>query len=174
MPASGNNRRGGRRWRSRKSRRRARRHARLDSAQQGHLRHPGGGVTNAGVGAPQNVLISGLAQRAVHRRQDAGHILDGNRVDAGFQRLLVKIGGLQGWRAGLVVVEIVPRACARGAAAALKRRAILRVVHGIEDGNASCRFHRAFDEAVPPRVIGVMAITETVYRRGITAGLINF
>ncbi|CQC79482.1 Uncharacterised protein [Salmonella enterica subsp. enterica serovar Typhimurium str. DT104] len=62
--------------------------ARLDSLQQGHLRHPGGGVT-VQVQAHLKTFFD-FADQLIrrHRCKNAGHILDGNRVNAGFQQLL--------------------------------------------------------------------------------------
>ncbi|GAR08067.1 hypothetical protein NGUA03_03229 [Salmonella enterica] len=56
---------------------------RLDSLQQGHLRHPGGGVT-VQVQAHLKMFFD-FADQLIrrHRRENAGHILDGNRVNAG-------------------------------------------------------------------------------------------
>ncbi|CQC11326.1 Uncharacterised protein [Salmonella enterica subsp. enterica serovar Typhimurium str. DT104] len=57
--------------------------ARLDSLQQGHLRHPGGGVT-VQVQAHLKTFFD-FADQLIrrHRCKNAGHILDGNRVNAG-------------------------------------------------------------------------------------------
>ncbi|CQE86137.1 Uncharacterised protein [Salmonella enterica subsp. enterica serovar Typhimurium str. DT104] len=57
--------------------------ARLDSLQQGHLRHPGGGVT-VQVQAHLKTFFD-FADQLIrrHRCENAGHILDGNRVNAG-------------------------------------------------------------------------------------------
>ncbi len=62
--------------------------ARLDSLQQRHLRHPGGGVT-VQVQAHLKTFFD-FADQLIrrHRCKNAGHILDGNRVNAGFQQLL--------------------------------------------------------------------------------------
>ncbi|ETX35540.1 hypothetical protein SPFCAV_00059 [Salmonella enterica subsp. enterica serovar Gallinarum/Pullorum str. FCAV198] len=61
---------------------------RLDSLQQGHLRHPGGGVTVQ----VQTYVVAFFdfahQLKSGHRGENAGHILDGNRVNAGFQQLL--------------------------------------------------------------------------------------
>ena len=61
---------------------------RLDSLQQGHLRHAGGGVT-VQVQAHLKTFFD-FADQLIrrHRCKNAGHILDGNRVNAGFQQLL--------------------------------------------------------------------------------------
>ncbi|ETX32357.1 hypothetical protein SPFCAV_03276 [Salmonella enterica subsp. enterica serovar Gallinarum/Pullorum str. FCAV198] len=56
---------------------------RLDSLQQGHLRHPGGGVT---VQVQAHVIaFFDFAHQLIrrHRRENAGHILDGDGIDAG-------------------------------------------------------------------------------------------
>ncbi|CFW76872.1 Uncharacterised protein [Salmonella enterica subsp. enterica serovar Bovismorbificans] len=62
--------------------------ARLDGLQQRHLRHPGGGVT-VQVQAHLKTFFD-FADQLIrrHRCENAGHILDGDGIDAGFQQLL--------------------------------------------------------------------------------------
>ena len=62
-------------------------HPRLDGLQQGHLRHPGGGVA---VQVQAHVIaLLDFADQLIrrHRGEDTGHVLDGDGVDAGFQQL---------------------------------------------------------------------------------------
>ncbi len=61
---------------------------RLDSLQQRHLCHPGGGVT-VQVQAHLKTFFD-FADQLIrrHRGENAGHILDGDGIDAGFQQLL--------------------------------------------------------------------------------------
>ncbi|GAR49657.1 hypothetical protein NGUA13_00119 [Salmonella enterica] len=136
---------------------------RLDSLQQGHLRHPGGGVT---VHVQTHVVaFFDFADQLIrrHRGENAGHVLDGNRVDAGFQQLFGQVQpGLQRVRRAGGVRE---RALGVRAVAAHRLQGgfhIARVVHGIEDAeDVHTVFHRAFDEAFH-HVIGVMAVAEQV------------
>ncbi|VUS68348.1 hypothetical protein SB6419_00960 [Klebsiella spallanzanii] len=62
-------------------------HARLDGLQQGHLRHPGGGVT-VQVQAHVVAFFDFAHQlKGGHRGEDAGHIFNRDGIDAGFQQL---------------------------------------------------------------------------------------
>ncbi|VUS91579.1 hypothetical protein SB6408_05731 [Klebsiella spallanzanii] len=61
--------------------------ARLDSFQQGHLRHPGGGVT-VQVQAHVVAFFDFAHQlKGGHRGEDAGHVFNRDGIDAGFQQL---------------------------------------------------------------------------------------
>ncbi|OMB18520.1 hypothetical protein BLX65_02185 [Salmonella enterica subsp. enterica serovar Newport] len=60
----------------------------FNGLQQRHLRHPGGGVT-VQMQAHLKTFFD-FADQLIrrHRRENAGHILDGDGIDAGFQQLL--------------------------------------------------------------------------------------
>ncbi|CNT56197.1 Uncharacterised protein [Salmonella enterica subsp. enterica serovar Bovismorbificans] len=62
--------------------------ARFNGFQQRHFRHAGGGM--AVQMQAHVVAFFDFADQFIrrHRRENAGHILDGNRVNAGFQQLL--------------------------------------------------------------------------------------
>ena len=59
----------------------------LDGLQQGHLRHPGGGMSMQV--QPDVIALLDFADQFIrrHRGEDTGHVLDGDGVDAGFQQL---------------------------------------------------------------------------------------
>ncbi len=131
--------------------------------QQRHLRHPGGGV--AVQVQPYVVAFFDFADQLIgrHRRQDAGHIFDGDGVNAGFQQLFGQVQpGLQGvHRAG----GVRERALGMGAVAAHRLQGgfhIARVVHGIENAeHVHAVFHRPLDKALD-HVVGIVTVAEQV------------
>ena len=135
----------------------------FNGLQQRHLRHAGGGVTVQVQG--DVVALLDFADQLIRRprRQDTGHVLDGDGVDAGLQQLFGEVEpGLQGvGRAG----GVRKRALGVGAVAADRLQGgfhVARVVHGVEDAeDVHAVFDGAFDKALH-HVVGVVAVAEQV------------
>ncbi len=116
-----------------------------------------------------------------HRRENAGHVLNRDGINAGFQQLFGQVQpGLQRvCRAG-GVRERALGVCAVAAHRLQGGFHIARVVHGIEDAeHVHAVFHRAFDKTLH-HVIGVVAIAEQVLaaqqhlQRGFGHGFFEF
>ena len=153
----------------------------LDGLQQGHLRHPGGGVT---VQVQLHVITFfdfTHQLKGGHRGENARHVFNRNGIDAGFQQLFGQVEpGLQGVsRAG----GVGERALGVRAVAAHRLQGglhIARVVHGVEDAE---HVHAVFDGALNEalhHVIGVVAVAEQILaaeqhlQRGLRHGLFQF
>ncbi|CAA0223337.1 Uncharacterised protein [Klebsiella oxytoca] len=65
--------------------------ARLDGLQQGHLRHPGGGMSMQV--QPDVIAFFDFAdqRKGGHRGENAGHVFNRNGIDAGFQQLFGQV-----------------------------------------------------------------------------------
>ena len=135
----------------------------LDGLQQGHLRHPGGGMSMQV--QPDVIALFDFAHQLEgrHRGENAGHVLNRDGIDAGLQQLFGQVEpGLQGvGRTG----GVGERALGVGAVAAHRLQGglhIARVVHGVEDAeHVHAVFDGALDEALH-HVIGVVAVAEQV------------
>ncbi|SXG01793.1 Uncharacterised protein [Klebsiella variicola] len=135
----------------------------FNGLQQRHLRHPGGGVAVQVQGDVVAFFDFADQLKGGMRRQNAGHVLDGDGVDAGLQQLFGEVEpGLQGvGRAG----GVRKRALGVGAVAADRLQGglhVARVVHGVEDAED---VHAVFDGALHEalhHVIGVVAVAEQV------------
>ena len=153
----------------------------LDGLQQGHLRHPGGGVT---VQVQLHVITFfdfTHQLKGGHGGENARHVFNRNGIDAGFQQLFGQVEpGLQGVsRTGGVGeralgVRAVAAHCLQGGLH------IARVVHGVEDAE---HVHAVFDGALNEalhHVIGVVAVAEQILaaeqhlQRGLRHGLFQF
>ena len=137
--------------------------ARLDGLQQGHLRHPGGGMSMQ-VQAHVIAFFDFADQRkGGPRGENARHVFNRDGVDAGLQQLFSQVKpGLQGvGRTG----GVGERPLSVGAVAAHRLQGgfhVARVVHGVEDAE---HVHAVFDGALSEalhHVIGVVAVAEEV------------
>ena len=135
----------------------------FNGLQQGHLRHAGGGVAVQVQGDVVAFFDFADQLKGGMRRQNAGHVLDGDGVDAGLQQLFGEVEpGLQGVRRAGGVRK---RALGVGAVAAHRLQGglhVARVVHGVEDAED---VHAVFDGALHEalhHVIGVVAVAEQV------------
>ena len=135
----------------------------FNGLQQRHLRHAGGGVAVQVQGDVIALLDFADQLKGGMRRQNAGHVLDGDGVNAGLQQLFGEVEpGLQGVRRAGGVRK---RTLGVGAVAADRLQGglhVARVVHGIEDAED---VHAVFDGALHEalhHVVGVVAVAEQV------------
>ncbi len=135
----------------------------FNGLQQRHLRHAGGGVAVQVQGDVIAFFDFADQLKGGMRGENAGHVLDGDGVDAGLQQLFGEVEpGLQGVRRAGGVAE---GALGVGAVAADRLQGglhVARVVHGIKDAED---VHAVFDGALHKalhHVIGVVAVAEQV------------
>ena len=124
----------------------------FNGLQQRHLRHPGGGMAVQVQGDVVALLDFADQLKGGPRRQNAGHVLDGDGVNAGLQQLFGEVEpGLQGVRRAGGVRK---RTLGVGAVAADRLQGGLHVARAAEQHLQRGLRHRLFQLAqADPRVL---------------------